>query len=149
MGCFWDAEEAFIAIPGVVATRVGFMGGTALDPTYEQVCAGRTGHAEVVRIEYDPDIIGYAELLRVFWENHGPTTLNRQGPDIGDQYRSAIFYGSPQQRKLAEDSMHEIRMSERYSTSVATELTAAGPFYEAEDYHQQYFRNRGGGACFR
>lgn len=147
MGCFWGAEEVFIDVSGVVVTRVGFMGGTAPKPTYEQVCGGRTGHAEVVQVEYDPDVVSYAELLRIFWDNHDPTTLNRQGPDIGDQYRSAIFYRSPEQREAAEASMHEIGLSERYTTSIATELTAAGPFFEAEDYHQQYFRKRGGGAC--
>ncbi len=147
MGCFWGAEEVFIDIPGVIGTRVGFMGGTAPEPTYEEVCGGRTGHAEVIRVEYDPDVVSFVKLLRIFWENHDPTTLDRQGPDIGDQYRSAIFYGSPEQRKVAEHSMHEVGASGRYSTSIATELTPAGPFYEAEDYHQQYFRKRGGGAC--
>ena len=143
MGCFWAAEQVFIDVPGVVSTRVGFMGGTP-GPTYKEVCGGQTGHAEVVRAEYDPDVVSFEELLRIFWENHDPTTLNRQGPDVGDQYRSAIFYGSPERQRAAQLSMHEIGASGRYPRPIVTELTAAGPFYEAEEYHQQYFRKRGG-----
>ncbi len=143
MGCFWGAEEAFIDVPGVISTSVGFMGGTTPEVTYKEVCEGRTGHAEVVRVEYDSEVIGFDELLRIFWDNHDPTTLNRQGPDIGDQYRSAIFYGSPEQKDIAEESMRLVEASQ----PIVTELTAAGPFCEAEEYHQRYFRKHGEGTC--
>ena len=143
-GCFWGVESAFREHigKGVVSTRVGYTGGHTENPTYEQVCSHTTGHAEAVEVEYDPQKIAYKELLELFWKMHDPTTLNRQGPDIGDQYRSAIFYHSEEQRKQAEESKSELQkaMPEK---KVVTEITAAPKFWPAEDYHQQYAEKRG------
>ena len=142
-GCFWGVEEAFRQVKGVVSTAVGYTGGSFKDPTYKDVCSGKTGHAEAVEIEYDPSRVSYEELLSVFWENHDPTTLNRQGPDIGTQYRSAIFFHTPEQRSAAVASKEKLQKSGRYRSPIATEITPASQFYGAEDYHQQYFEKRG------
>src|SRR3954451_16211721 len=141
-GCFWGVEAAFRQIKGVVSTSVGYSGGNYNDPSYRDVCSGRTGHAEVVEVVYDPERVRYADLLKVFWENHDPTTLNRQGPDIGEQYRSAIFYHDENQKRAALASKDERDKSERHRRPIVTEITAASPFYEAEDYHQQYLEKR-------
>lgn len=130
-GCFWGVEEAFLSSGRVIKTVVGYTGGHFPSPTYEQVCTGRTGHAESVQVQYDPQTISYPELLGIFWKCHDPTQLNRQGPDIGTQYRSAIFYHNDEQRKLAERSK---------KPEAVTVIEPAGPFYPAEDYHQQYLR---------
>lgn len=142
-GCFWGVEEAFRKVKGVVSTVVGYTGGSFKDPTYKDVCSGRTGHAETVEIEYDPSRVSYEELLSVFWENHDPTTLNRQGPDIGTQYRSAIFFHTPEQKAAAIASKENLQKSGRYKNPISTEITPASQFYRAEDYHQQYFEKRG------
>jgi len=144
-GCFWGVESAFRELigKGVISTRVGYTGGHTENPTYEDVCSHTTGHAEAVEVTFDPAKISYSKLLNVFWSIHDPTTLNRQGPDVGDQYRSAIFYHSDEQRKLAEDSKAELEKSGKYGKPVVTEITQAGVFYPAEDYHQQYFEKRG------
>lgn len=145
-GCFWGVEAAFAVLPGVVATRVGYTGGTAVRPTYQEVCSGRTGHAEAVEVRFDPAQIGYAQLLAVFWECHDPTTLNRQGPDIGSQYRSAIFYHDETQRQLAEESKQAL--AAQYAPArIVTEIVPAVSFYPAEEYHQQYFKKRGLAHC--
>lgn len=146
-GCFWGIEAAFRQLDGVVSTEVGYIGGSVANPTYEQVCTGRTGHAEAVAIEYDPSRLSYDKLLDVFWENHDPTTLNRQGPDIGAQYRSAIFFHSPQQETAARASKDALQQSGKYKRPIVTELTPAPQFYRAEDYHQQYFEKRGVSHC--
>jgi peptide-methionine (S)-S-oxide reductase len=146
-GCFWGVEAAYRQIPGVLSTRVGYLGGTMKNPTYRDVCTGRTGHAEVVEVTYDPARVSYDDLLTVFWENHDPTTLNRQGPDVGTQYRSAIFYQNAEQRAAAESSKEEREKSGRYRQPIVTEITAATEFYEAEDYHQQYLEKRGLSTC--
>jgi len=137
-GCFWNVEEMFRHIDGVKFTAVGFMGGGVTNPTYKMVCGGNTGHAEVVYMEYDPGKANYEKLLNVFWENHDPTTLNRQGPDIGEQYRSVIFYYTPEQKKLAEESKTKLENSGRYNSAIVTQVIPAEEFYKAEDYHQQY-----------
>lgn len=135
-GCFWGVERTFGAVKGVKSTKVGYMGGYTINPTYEQVCSDKTGHAEVVYIEYDPAELDYNELLRVFWDSHNPTTLNRQGLDIGSQYRSIIFYYSEEQKKLAEESL---KLEEkRIGKKIVTAIEKAGKFYMAEDYHQKY-----------
>lgn len=146
-GCFWGVEAAFRQLKGVKFTTVGYSGGTFANPTYEDVCTGRTGHAEVVQVEYDPDQISYNELLDTFWNNHNPTTLNRQGPDVGTQYRSAIFYHTPQQQQAAEASTQKLAASGRFSRPIVTEIKPAGDFYRAEDYHQQYLEKRGQSSC--
>jgi len=146
-GCFWGVEAAFRLVDGVTSTRVGYIGGTALNPTYEQVCSGRTGHAEAVEVQYDPSRVSYPELLNVFWENHDPTTLNRQGPDVGAQYRSAIFFHNPEQSDAARDSKEALQQSGKYKRPIVTEITPAPEFYPAEDYHQQYFEKRGVTHC--
>lgn len=142
-GCFWGVEEAFRRLDGVTGTSVGYMGGNYANPTYEDVCTGRTGHAEVCRVEYDPDKIGYDELLKVFWEVHDPTQVNRQGPDIGTQYRSVIFTHDEEQAKAAEASRAAEQASGRHRGDIATEIVPAGAYWAAEDYHQQYFAKRG------
>ncbi len=144
-GCFWGVEAAFRQLPGVTATAVGYAGGTVENPTYEQVCTDRTGHAEVVQVEYDPERITYEELLDVFWSNHNPTTRNRQGPDVGSQYRSAIFVNSPEQEAAARASRDERQRS--LERPIVTEIESAPPFYPAEDYHQQYLEKRGRSSC--
>ena len=146
-GCFWGVEAAFRQVPGVLSTAVGYSGGHVENPSYEVVCGGRTGHAEVVEVEYDPSVVSYDQLLDVFWENHDPTTLNRQGPDIGSQYRSAIFYLSPEQGATARASKERMSSSGRFTRPIVTEITAASPFYRAEDYHQQYLEKRGEARC--
>jgi peptide-methionine (S)-S-oxide reductase len=140
LGCFWGAEKSFWQIPGVVSTAVGYEGGFTPNPTYEEVCSGRTGHAESVRVVFDPARVTYPELLKVFWESHDPTQGMRQGNDIGSQYRSAIFYRSPQQQAEAEESRasYAKRLSEAGYGEITTEIVPAGEFYFAEDYHQQY-----------
>jgi peptide-methionine (S)-S-oxide reductase len=146
-GCFWGVEAAFRAVPGVTATHVGYSGGTYPNPTYHDVCSGRTGHAEVVQVEFDPAKATYADLLRVFWENHDPTTLNRQGPDVGSQYRSAVFYSTPEQQAAALASKLQLERSGAYKRPIVTEITPASTFYRAEEYHQQYLEKRGQATC--
>ncbi len=146
-GCFWGVEAAYRQIPGVLSTKVGYLGGTLDNPTYKDVCSGRTGHAEVVEVAYDPERLTYGDLLTVFWDNHNPTTLNRQGPDIGTQYRSAIFYHDEEQQQAAIASKEERDRSGKYKTPIVTEVTPASTFYEAEDYHQQYLEKRGLSSC--
>ena len=146
-GCFWGVEAAYRQIPGVLSTAVGYLGGTLDNPSYHDVCTGRTGHAEVVQVDYDPSRITYDDLLTVFWENHDPTTLNRQGPDIGTQYRSAIFYHDDEQKEAAIKSKEERERSGRYRRPIVTEITPATEFYMAEDYHQQYLEKRGLSSC--
>jgi peptide methionine sulfoxide reductase msrA/msrB len=142
-GCFWGVEEVFRNVKGVVSTRAGYTGGTFKNPTYEDVCKGKTGHAEAVEIEFDPAQVTYEQLLDVFWDMHDPTTLNQQGPDVGAQYRSAIFYHSPAQEKAASFSKEKLNKSKRFKNPVVTEIVKAGEFYGAEDYHQCYFQKRG------
>ena len=146
-GCFWGVEAAFRQVEGVVSTTVGYMGGTLRDPTYEDVCTDRTGHAEVVEVEYDPSKVAYDELLNVFWANHDPTTLNRQGPDIGTQYRSVIFFHAPQQEAAAKASKEKLQASGKYKRPVVTEIVPAADFWRAEEYHQQYLEKRGLAHC--
>ena len=146
-GCFWGVEVTFRNTPGVKNALVGYLGGTLANPTYKDVCTGRTGHAEVVQVEYDPAEVSYDKLLDVFWANHNPTTLNRQGPDVGTQYRSAIFYHTPGQKKLAEESKARLGASGRFRNPIVTEITAASTFYPAEDYHQRYLEKRGLASC--
>jgi peptide-methionine (S)-S-oxide reductase len=146
-GCFWGVEASFRQIPGVTATRVGYTGGNTADPTYKDVCTDRTGHAEAVEVEYDPAKVSYDQLLNVFWEIHDPTQLNRQGPDFGSQYRSAIFYHSPEQQQLAQASKQAREKSGQYSRPVVTQIVPEAKFYEAEDYHQQYLEKRGMATC--
>ena len=138
-GCFWGTEDAFRTLNGVTKTAVGYMGGTIEKPTYEMVCTGATGHAEVVDIEFDPAIISYQQLLEHFWTIHNPTTLNFQGVDHGTQYRSAIYYYADEQRQQAEDSKGALNASKVHLLPVVTEITLAEPFWRAEEYHQQYF----------
>ena len=144
-GCFWGVEAAFRQLPGVTGTSVGYAGGETENPTYQDVCTDTTGHAEVVRVEFDPEHVSYEQLLDVFWKAHNPTTLNRQGPDVGSQYRSAIFVHSPEQEQQARASLE--RAQSRFDRPIVTEITAAGPFYRAEEYHQQYLEKRGMGTC--
>ena len=142
-GCFWGIEAAFRRVKGVTSTSVGYMGGTLENPTYKDVCSNTTGHAEVVQVEYDPDQVSYNELLATFWAIHDPTTANRQGPDIGTQYRSAIFYHTPEQEAAAIASKEALEASQRYNKPIVTEITPASEFYLAEEYHQQYLEKRG------
>ncbi len=142
-GCFWGVESAFRKLNGVTATAVGYAGGITRDPTYEDVCGGQTGHAEVVQVDYDPARVSYDELLDLFWAIHDPTTLNRQGPDVGSQYRSAIYFHDAEQQAQAVASLDRLRRSGRHNRDVVTEITPAPDFYRAEDYHQQYFDKRG------
>jgi peptide-methionine (S)-S-oxide reductase len=146
-GCFWGVEATFRQLPGVVSTRVGYTGGALSNPTYEDVCTDRTGHAEAVEVEYDPSKLSYQKLLDVFWENHDPTQLNRQGPDRGTQYRSAIFFTSPEQEAAAKASKERLEKSGRYRKPIVTQIVPAPTFYEAEDYHQQYLEKRGLASC--
>ncbi|MGI8589235.1 MAG: peptide-methionine (S)-S-oxide reductase MsrA [Chloroflexia bacterium] len=144
-GCFWGVEAEFRQIPGVKATTVGYTGGTRENPTYKDVCSGRTGHAEAVQVEYDPARVSYDQLLNVFWENHDPTTMNRQGWDVGAQYRSAVFFHSPEQKAAALASKEQAQTKRR--KPIVTEITPASVFYPAEDYHQQYLEKRGQSSC--
>ena len=146
-GCFWGVEESFRTLKGVLKTTVGYSGGTLENPTYEEVCTDRTGHAEVVLVEYDPAQVSYEQLLDVFWNAHDPTTLNRQGPDTGKQYRSAIFYHTARQKAVAEASKEQLMQSGKFKRPIVTEIVAAAPFYRAEEYHQQYLMKRGEASC--
>jgi peptide-methionine (S)-S-oxide reductase len=146
-GCFWGVEVRFRNVPGVKDALVGYLGGTLANPSYRDVCTGRTGHAEVVQVKYDPAEVSYDKLLDVFWENHDPTTLNRQGPDVGTQYRSAIFYHTPQQKRAAEQSKMRLEANGRFRRPIVTEITEASAFYPAEDYHQRYLEKRGLASC--
>ncbi|MDD1672897.1 MAG: peptide-methionine (S)-S-oxide reductase MsrA [Methanomicrobiales archaeon] len=146
-GCFWGVEETFRKIKGVVSTQVGYMGGTLANPSYEKVSTGTTGHAEVVEVTYDPTQVSYEDLLETFWKIHDPTQVNRQGPDIGTNYRSVIFYHIHEQKAAAEASRDRLSRSGRYRRPIATEITSASTFWRAEEYHQQYFEKRGGGRC--
>lgn len=146
-GCFWGIESDFRAIKGVTASWVGYMGGKRKNPTYEQVCTDETGHAEAVHVEYDPNQISYEQLLEVFWNGHNPTTMNRQGPDIGTQYRSVIFYHNESQRLAAEKSKRALDAAKKWKNPVVTVIEPAKTFYIAEDYHQQYLEKRGRSSC--
>ena len=146
-GCFWGVEATFRAVPGVTDAAVGYAGGKTENPTYEDVCSHATGHAEVVQVEFDPAVVSYDHLLDVFWSNHNPTTLNRQGPDVGDQYRSVIFYHSPEQQAAAEASKARLDKSGRYKNPVVTFIEPAPAFYRAEDYHRRYLEKRGMSHC--
>lgn len=146
-GCFWGVEANFRRVLGVSSAVSGYTGGHLADPTYEDVCSGRTGHAEAVEIEFDPDKVRYEDLLEVFWASHDPTTPNRQGPDVGTQYRSAIFFHDPQQEAAAHASKERIEKSGRFKRPIVTEIVAAGPFYKAEEYHQKYFEKHGLQGC--
>lgn len=146
-GCFWGVEERFRTTPGVISTAVGYEGGTMENPTYEDVCTDTTGHAEVVQIEFDSEKVSYEALLEIFWANHNPTTLNRQGPDIGTQYRSVIFYHSPEQKAAAEKSKAALEASGKWKQPIVTQIVPAQAFYKAEDYHQQYLAKRGLNTC--
>ena len=146
-GCFWGIELAFSQNAGVTQTAVGYAGGKLPDPTYEMVCTGQSGHAEVVEVEYDPSEIEYEALLELFWSIHDPTTLNRQGPDIGTQYRSAIYFHSAEQESAARTSMEKLQQSGRFPSNIVTEITAAPKFYRAEEYHQKYLEKRGMKNC--
>jgi peptide-methionine (S)-S-oxide reductase len=146
-GCFWGVEATFRAVKGVSNATVGYAGGSTENPTYEEVCSDDTGHAEVVQVEFDPEQVGYRDLLNVFWTNHNPTTLNRQGPDVGTQYRSVIFYHSPEQQTVAEESKAEMQRSGRFSRPIVTQIEPAPTFWPAEDYHQRYLEKRGLAHC--
>lgn len=141
MGCFWGPDALFAKVPGVVSTRVGYTGGSTSEPGYEEVCEGDTGHAEAVEIVFDPSVVSYAQLLDFFWHNHNPTTQDQQGPDYGSQYRSAIFYHSPTQQKLAEETKQQIQ--KLLKQPIVTEIVPAGTFWSAEEYHQHYFAKKG------
>ncbi len=146
-GCFWGVEATFRAVDGVVETVVGYTGGKTADPSYQEVCSGRTGHAEAVQLQFDPARVSYDELLDIFWGLHDPTTLNRQGPDVGTQYRSAIFVHDAEQEAAATASKERLAQSGRYRRPVVTEIVPAGAFYRAEDYHQQYFEKSSRRSC--
>lgn len=146
-GCFWGVEAAFRQIKGVKSTSVGYTGGTLKNPTYKDVCTNTTGHAEAVQVEYNPSEVSYDELLNVFWSIHDPTTVNRQGPDIGTQYRSAIFTHTPEQEAAARASKERLEASGKLNRPIATEITPASDYYMAEDYHQQYLEKRGLASC--
>jgi peptide-methionine (S)-S-oxide reductase len=146
-GCFWGVEAAFRQVPGVVNTAVGYTGGSLPNPTYEDVCTDRTGHAEAVRVEFDPSRVSYGELLDVFWENHDPTTKNRQGPDVGTQYRSAIFFHDAEQEKVASESKNRQEKSGKFRRPIVTEIVPGTEFWRAEDYHQRYLEKRGLAHC--
>ncbi|MFD2583430.1 peptide-methionine (S)-S-oxide reductase MsrA [Pedobacter vanadiisoli] len=143
MGCFWCTEAIFQRLKGVVSVKSGYEGGTLANPTYEEVCTGATGHAEVLEITYNPMVISYDDLLEVFWKSHDPTTLNRQGADSGTQYRSVVFYHTPEQKLLAEKYKAELNKTNAYGKKVVTAIEAAKPFYVAENYHQNYFNKNG------
>ena len=142
-GCFWGVEAAFQQVEGVVSTTVGYMGGRMINPTYEDVCTDKTGHAEVVQVEYDPSVVSYEKLLEVFWNTHDPTTLNRQGPDLGTQYRSVVFFYTPEQEKAARIAKEKLEKSAKFKRPMVTEIVAAQGFYKAEEYHQKYYQKRG------
>jgi peptide-methionine (S)-S-oxide reductase len=146
-GCFWGVEEAFRTIDGVKDTKVGYSGGKTVDPTYEQVCSKSTGHAEVIWIEFDPAVVSYEQLLDKFFTIHDPTQLNRQGPDVGDQYRTAVFFYSPEQEKIAKEKIEQLSKSGKFRAPIATEVTPAAKFYAAEEYHQRYLQKKGVNVC--
>ena len=146
-GCFWGVEAAFRQIKGVKATTVGYTGGHLDHPTYKDVCTNRTGHAEAVQVEFDPSVVSYEQLLKIFWENHDPTTVNRQGPDVGTQYRSAIFYHTPEQEAAAEAAKRKLAASGKFHRPIVTQIVPATTFWKAEDYHQQYLEKRGLSSC--
>jgi peptide-methionine (S)-S-oxide reductase len=146
-GCFWGVEDAFRQVKGVTATEVGYTGGTKESPTYKEVCTGRTGHAEAVKVTYDPDTVTYENLLDVFWSNHDPTQLNRQGPDFGTQYRTEIFVLDDEQKQAAVSSKQELEASGRYRKPIVTAISPASTFWRAEEYHQQYFEKQGISHC--
>ncbi len=142
-GCFWCVEPIFQKINGVLSASVGYAGGSFENPTYEDVCTGKTGHAEVVQVDYDPSKISYDELLNIFWNNHDSTTPNRQGPDIGTQYRSMIFFHTPEQESIARESKEKLQNSGKDGKKIVTEIIPASQFYKAEDYHQRYYEKCG------
>jgi peptide-methionine (S)-S-oxide reductase len=146
-GCFWGIEANFRRIPGVIDAAVGYSGGSTVNPTYKDVCTDETGHAEVVQVTFDPAKVSYEQLLEAFWNMHDPTQVNRQGPDFGSQYRTAIFYHSPEQKAAAEKSKATAQASGKFRRPIATEITEAGPFYRAEEYHQRYLEKRGAASC--
>jgi peptide-methionine (S)-S-oxide reductase len=146
-GCFWGVEETFRQMEGVISTQVGYAGGNKDNPTYEDVCTDATGHAEVVQVEFDPSTVPYERLLDVFWDSHDPTTLNRQGPDVGTQYRSVIFTHSPEQEAAAKASLARENSSGRSASPIVTQIEPAPPFWPAEEYHQQYLAKRGMSSC--
>jgi len=146
-GCFWGVEAAFRRVKGVTATAVGYAGGRSPNPTYQQVCGDQTGHAEVVEVDYNPEQVSYEELLDVFWGCHDPTTPNRQGPDVGSQYRSVIFCHTPEQQAAAVASKERLQTSGRFRRPIVTQIEPAPTFWRAEEYHQQYFEKNGGGHC--
>lgn len=139
-GCFWGVEASFMKLDGVISTKVGYMGGNIENPTYEQVCSNKTGHIEVVQVEYDPNMISYEELLYYFWKIHDPTQKNRQGPDVGTQYKSVIFYHDEKQRNIAEKSKEELSNSNKFQNKIQTEIKPVEEFYKAGEYHQKYFQ---------
>lgn len=146
-GCFWGVEKIFSKMPGVVSTQVGYMGGSTENPTYEQICTDRTGHAEAVEVEYDPSRVGYEELLGTFWQWHDPTTLNRQGPDVGSQYRSTVFFYDAGQEQSARRSKQILEEAKAFKRPIVTEIAPAGKFWRAEEYHQKYLEKNPGGYC--
>ena len=146
-GCFWGVEAAFRQVKGVVSTQVGYTGGHKPNANYKEVCSGNTGHAEAVEVTFDPASVSYEELLRIFWENHDPTTPNRQGPDVGEQYRSAVFFHTPAQEAAAKASRSRLEAAHRFRRPIVTQVVPAGPFYRAEEYHQQYLEKRGLSTC--
>ena len=147
-GCFWGVEDEFMKVRGVKSTRVGYTGGNLTNPTYEDVCTDRTGHAEAIQLKYDPKEISYKELLELFWSLHNPTTINRQGPDIGTQYRSSIFFHTPEQEKIAKRVKQELDGS-KFQNKIVTEIVPASIFYPAEEYHQKHYQKIGGGSCYK
>lgn len=148
-GCFWSVQEAFAGVNGVVSTRAGYTGGDLKGPTYEEVCTGATGHAEAVEVAFDTEVVRYEALLEVFWSIHDPTAIDRQGPDIGSQYRSVIFFHSSAQEAIARKSKERLEDSERFESPIATEILPAGVFYPAEEYHQMYLKKHGRSGCRR
>jgi peptide-methionine (S)-S-oxide reductase len=146
-GCFWGVEAAFRQLAGVTSTAAGYEGGTLPDPTYKDVCSNETGHAEVVEIQYDPSLISYDSLLDLFWNSHDPTTRDRQGVDVGTQYRSVVFYHTPEQQRLAQASKERMQQSGRFKRPIVTQIVQATTFYRAEEYHQQYLEKRGLASC--
>ncbi len=146
-GCFWGVEAKFRQLPGVKNTRVGYTGGHTENPDYKLVCTGETGHAEAIEVEFDPAVISFGQLLDFFWQIHNPTTPNRQGPDVGTQYRSAVFYHDAEQKEQAENRKQELNAGGVFSQPIVTEITAASTFYPAEEYHQCYLEKRGQGSC--
>lgn len=148
-GCFWGVESLFRQVKGVKSTQVGYTGGTLENPTYEDVCTGRTGHAESIQIDYDPSVVSYEELLKIFWSNHNPTTINQQGPDIGEQYRSVVFFHNLEQEKTAKELMEKLQPAtfKRFGKKIVTEIVPAKTFFTAEEYHQRYLEKNGFAHC--